>query len=142
MVGGGIDVTRDFLTGSYGRHTKTKPLKDVDIFVVLGPARLRWRGQPALGVLQEIERILVGEFGGDRVEIARRSVHVDFGVHIVDDVSDKVVSLDVVPAFEEGGYFVIPRQEPRQVDAHGPPRSTRPRQRRPTRRSGTCGSRW
>lgn len=27
----------DFLTGSYRRHTKTKRLKDVDIFVVIDP---------------------------------------------------------------------------------------------------------
>ncbi|NJL94042.1 MAG: hypothetical protein HC915_10075, partial [Anaerolineae bacterium] len=30
-----FDIDRDFLTGSYARHTKTKPLKDVDIFFVL-----------------------------------------------------------------------------------------------------------
>ena len=29
-----FDVEHDFLTGSYARHTKTKPLKDVDIFCV------------------------------------------------------------------------------------------------------------
>ena len=27
-----FDVARSFLTGSYARHTKTKPLKDIDIF--------------------------------------------------------------------------------------------------------------
>lgn len=31
-----FDVDRDFLSGSYARWTKTKPLKDVDIFCVLG----------------------------------------------------------------------------------------------------------
>ena len=31
-----FDIERDFLTGSYRRWTKTKPLKDVDIFCVLG----------------------------------------------------------------------------------------------------------
>ena len=31
-----FDITDDFLSGSYRRYTKTKPLKDVDIFCVLG----------------------------------------------------------------------------------------------------------
>ena len=31
-----FDIKRNFLTGSYKRWTKTKPLKDVDIFCVLG----------------------------------------------------------------------------------------------------------
>ena len=29
-IRGGFDVKTDFLSGSYKRHTKTKPLKDVD----------------------------------------------------------------------------------------------------------------
>ena len=28
-------IARSFLTGSYARYTKTKPLKDIDIFFVL-----------------------------------------------------------------------------------------------------------
>jgi hypothetical protein len=108
VVGDGIDVDHDFLTGSYARHTKTKPLKDVDIFVVLGKAATSWRDRPPVDVLSEVKRILDGEFGAHRVEVARRSVRVDFGVKIVDDVSDKVVSFDVVPAFEEQGHYLIP----------------------------------
>ena len=30
-----LDISQDFLTGAYGRYTKTKPLHDVDIMVVL-----------------------------------------------------------------------------------------------------------
>ena len=30
-----FDISTDFLTGSYRRHTKTKPLRDVDIMIVL-----------------------------------------------------------------------------------------------------------
>ena len=36
---GDFALDDDFLTGSYRRHTKTKPLKDVDIFCVLGEKR-------------------------------------------------------------------------------------------------------
>jgi hypothetical protein len=108
VVADGIDRDHDFLTGSYARHTKTKPLKDVDIFVVLGDGAADLRTEAPAAVLGAIKRILDPEFGDPRVEIARRSVRVDFGVRIVDDVSDKVVSFDVVPAFEEGGHYVIP----------------------------------
>jgi hypothetical protein len=108
VVGEGIHVDREFLTGSYARHTKTKPLKDVDIFVVLGSPADEWRDRSPVQILGEVKRILDAEFGSHRVEIARRSVRVDFGVRIVDDVTDKVVSFDVVPAFDEDGHFVIP----------------------------------
>ena len=30
-----LDIDVDFLTGAYRRHTKTKPLRDVDIMIVL-----------------------------------------------------------------------------------------------------------
>src|SRR4051794_3351040 len=53
-----------FLTGSYRRQTKTKRLKDVDIFVVIdstGPqAGLRQKGPLAL--LQELKDILDEKF--------------------------------------------------------------------------------
>ena len=42
-IGGGFHIDRDFLTGSYDRHTKTKPLKDVDIFFTLGSKDQHWR---------------------------------------------------------------------------------------------------
>ncbi len=34
-VRSGVKTDRDFLTGSYDRWTKTRPLKDVDVFFVL-----------------------------------------------------------------------------------------------------------
>ncbi len=43
-----FDVEGDFLTGSYARHTKTKPLKDVDIFFPLvGDSKKKWRDKGA-----------------------------------------------------------------------------------------------
>ncbi len=35
-VRAGFDIKTDFLSGSYRRHTKTKPLKYVDVFFVMG----------------------------------------------------------------------------------------------------------
>ena len=37
-IEGSWQLVDHFLTGSYARHTKTKKLKDVDIFVVVDPA--------------------------------------------------------------------------------------------------------
>ena len=36
-VTGRWDLTDNFLTGSYRRDTKTKKLKDIDIFIVIDP---------------------------------------------------------------------------------------------------------
>jgi len=41
-IRGGFEVKTDFLSGSYKRHTKTKPLKDVDVLFVLGEKE-KWR---------------------------------------------------------------------------------------------------
>ena len=41
-IRGGFDIKTDFLSGSYRRNTKTKPLKDVDVMFVLG-ADEKWR---------------------------------------------------------------------------------------------------
>src|SRR5690349_5327876 len=95
-----FEIDRDFLTGSYARHTKTKPLKDIDIFFVLGKDEQHWRTEPPVNVLQAFEKSLVKEYGRDAVELGRRSVTVDFEkrnptVH----EEGKILSIDAVPAF-------------------------------------------
>ena len=47
-VTGRWDLIDDFLTGSYRRDTKTKKLKDIDIFVVIDPdgAQAGYRTRP------------------------------------------------------------------------------------------------
>lgn len=108
QVADGIKVDTTFLTGSYRRHTKTKPLKDVDIVVVLHDDERNYLDQDPSQILKVIEDILLCHYPAHRVERQRRSVRVDFGVEIIDDVADDVVSFDVVPAFTEGDHYVIP----------------------------------
>jgi hypothetical protein len=103
---GGLDIDSDFLIGAYARHTKTKPLRDVDILVVLGD-RSHLAKHPRT-ILDEVKAILDPHYGADRVCIDRFAVRVDFGVSVVDDVSDEVVSFDVVPAFTDGDHYLIP----------------------------------
>ena len=87
----------DFLTGSYKRATKTKKLKDVDIFCVIrtdgrdGDKR-SLSPQEMLLVLQGILQI---EY--ETVRIGRRSCTVVFGED--DDEAEDIMSFDVVPAF-------------------------------------------
>lgn len=104
-----FDVETDFLTGSYSRWTKSKPLKDVDIFCVLGEKERHHRSKPPSGLLGAVETALRDKYARDRVQARRRSVCVDFGVSVVDDLTDyKVMSFDVVPAFAKDDYFEIP----------------------------------
>jgi hypothetical protein len=95
------ELEDDFLTGSYRRHTKTKKLKDVDIFVVVkrdgAQGHLRDLGPSAL--LKELKRVLDKKY--ENVVIDRMACTIDFG-------SDEIVSFDVVPAFKRkaGGYEI------------------------------------
>jgi hypothetical protein len=104
-------VDDDFLTGSYRRHTKTKPLKDVDIFVVLGASERHFRNEHPTTVLTDVRTALVAEYGEARVHFQRRSVRVDFGARLVDDLSGAVMSFDVTPAFSESDHYVIADRE-------------------------------
>lgn len=108
QVQAGIGVQTDFLTGAYARETKTKPLKDVDIFVVLSDDEADYLDRPPTAVLEAVQEILVPHYGVQRVSIAHHSVRVDFGVRVVDGLTDQVVSFDVVPAFADGDAFQIP----------------------------------
>lgn len=104
-----FSVDRDFLTGSYARYTKTKPLKDVDIFCVLGDSEKHYLDKDPNEILDEVKKPLCDKYGEEKVFVQRRSVMVDFGVDINEDMTDyRVVSFDVVPAFQTGDNYLIP----------------------------------
>jgi hypothetical protein len=104
-----FDIDRDFLTGSYARHTKTKPLKDVDIFLCLGPKERHWRNKHPQEVLAAFQKCLGDKFGNDCVELGRRSVTVEFDKsNPTADEEGKVLSNDAVPAYDLGNCYEIP----------------------------------
>lgn len=109
-----FDLVRDFLSGSYARHTKTKPLKDVDVVFVLGKKE-RWRrDKPPIETLQAFEKCLKKTYTEPgQVEIGRRSVTVEFEKsYYSEDHEGKVLSIDAVPAFESGkDEYEIPDKE-------------------------------
>lgn len=109
IVADSLDVGRSILTGSYARWTKTKPLKDVDIFEILDDGERKWRDGRPSDLLNRVAEILKPKYGGDCVTVARRSVRVDLGVTLADDdTGGKVMSFDVVPAFEKNTHYEIP----------------------------------
>jgi len=105
-----FDIDDDFLSGSYRRYTKTKPLKDVDIFCVLGPDEAHFRKEHPSNVLKAFEDALAEKYGDSAVSRQRRSVTVDFGVVVdaEDNTDYRVVSMDVIPAFADGDDYEIP----------------------------------
>jgi predicted nucleotidyltransferase len=103
-------IARSFLTGSYARYTKTKPLKDIDIFFVLKDAEKHYRNKAASAVLDDFHAELAKKYGDKCVRKQARSVNVDFGVHAdADDKTDyRIISIDAVPAFDIGSCYEIP----------------------------------
>jgi predicted nucleotidyltransferase len=87
------DIAEDFLTGSYARQTKTKPLKDVDIFVVLDPKgkQAKYAEKRPTEILEELKEILEKKWKG-KVTVDRMAAVLSYG--------DDVASFDVVPAFK------------------------------------------
>jgi hypothetical protein len=106
-IRGTFGVDRDFLTGSYDRHTKTKPLKDVDIFFALSDKEKTWRDKPAHEVLDAFVNCLRGKYGKDAVDPGRRCATVEFEKNTQDE-EGKVLSIDAVPAFELDTCYEIP----------------------------------
>jgi Second Messenger Oligonucleotide or Dinucleotide Synthetase domain len=76
-VRSGFDIKNDFLSGSYRRHTKTKPLKDVDVVFVLGDRETWRRAKPPIEMLQAFEACLETKYtdkgpGGNRAPVCQR----------------------------------------------------------------------
>jgi hypothetical protein len=55
-------IDRSFLTGSYARWTKTKPLKDVDIFFVLKASEDHYRSKAPSVVLTDFYNALAEKY--------------------------------------------------------------------------------
>jgi hypothetical protein len=95
-------LKEDFLTGSYRRETKTKKLKDVDIFVVIdgeGPqSSLRQLGPAA--VLEDLAAVLRPKYSD--VYVDDMACVIGFGR------DDEIMSFEIVPAFDriDGGYEI------------------------------------
>ena len=95
-----------FLTGSYRRDTKTKRLKDVDIFVVIDPSgdQADLRRQDPSQILAALKAVLEDRY--DDVTADGFACVVRFGP------DEEVASFDVVPAFKRtGGGYEIPDAE-------------------------------
>jgi hypothetical protein len=108
-----FSIDRDFLTGSYARHTKTKPLKDIDIFFQLSEKHSDYRKKAPSAVIDDFYTELAKKFGAKAVRKQARSINVDFGIVVdADDKTDyRVVSVDAVPAFAVGKDYEIPDTE-------------------------------
>ena len=122
-IRGGFDVKTDFLSGSYRRHTKTKPLKDVDVLFVLGAEREMASGQAAHRDAQAFDDCLKKKYTEkDQTEICRRAVTVVFEkTYYPEDHEGKVMSIDAVPAFEAASdEYEIPDKVTGHLDQDKP----------------------
>jgi hypothetical protein len=130
-----LDLERTFLTGSYARATKTKKLKDVDIFCVVsadgGDANLRQR--TPWDTLCHLQRMLAKEYTAPIPEIGRRSCSVQFSLE------DDVPTFDVVLAFASpGGGYEIPDRFEQQWIATDP----EIHKTKATEKNKQCAGKW
>lgn len=105
-----FSIANSFLTGSYARYTKTKPLKDIDIFFVMKESERHYRGKIPSVIIKDFYDALVEKYGEKAVRKQSRSVNVDFGVFVdaEDNTNYRILSVDVVPAFAHEDDYEIP----------------------------------
>lgn len=95
-------LVEHFLTGSYARHTKTKKLKDIDIFAVIDPSGpqghlAKGSGTAAVAALRKV--------------LSTRWDDLESDDHVVtiNYAGEDVASYEVAPAFpRKGGGYRIP----------------------------------
>jgi hypothetical protein len=95
-------LSDDFLTGSYARHTKTKKLKDVDLFVVIDPSGPQgsFANNSPTEALTQLRDLLATRWS---------NLFVDDNVVRVDYSGEDVASYEVAPVFErDGGGYLMP----------------------------------
>lgn len=127
------DIERSFLTGSYDRHTKIKPLTDIDIFAIIDPAGAQghYRHQPPDQIISDLVDCLDGKF--TKVEADGMAVRIALS----DD--DGQATFEVVPAFEhtDNGYEAPDPDRGRWIrtdpEAHA---------RLTSEKNGKCGLMW
>ena len=91
-----------FLTGSYRRHTKTKRLKDVDIFVVVDPAGPQGALAEGTGAaaVRALRDVLATRW--DDLDVDDNVVTINYG-------DEDVASYEVAPVFpRKGGGYTMP----------------------------------
>lgn len=95
-------LSADFLTGSYVRDTKTKKLRDVDIFLVIDPEgdQAPLRKQAPSAVLEALRKVLATKWPDSQPDV--------FACVIPFGSEDEVMSFDAVPAFAlaDGSYEI------------------------------------
>jgi hypothetical protein len=95
-------MEKTFLTGSYDRHTKTKKLKDVDIFAVIDPSGpqaylANGTGKAAATALRDV------------LATKWPDVDSDEYVAVVNYAGEDVASYEVAPVFpRDGGGYLMP----------------------------------
>jgi predicted nucleotidyltransferase len=88
-----LEVSQNFLSGSYGRKTAIRPLNDIDVFLVLkASSTLHHRSAPS-EVLGVVQAALKAIYPGKSPTIQSRSVNIEF--------SGTGIAYDVVPSFED-----------------------------------------
>ena len=101
-IEGSWKLVDHFLTGSYARHTKTKKLKDVDIFVVVAPdgpqgSLADGTGTAAVLALRDLLASRWSDLDADD-----NVVTINYG-------DEDVASYEVAPVFpREGGGYLMP----------------------------------
>ena len=93
-------LSDDFLTGSYDRHTKTKKLKDVDIFVVIDPEG------PQANLADGTGRAAVRALAD--ILSTRWSVTTDDNVALISYSDEEVASYEIAPVFAVTDGYLIP----------------------------------
>lgn len=94
-------LKQHFLTGSYDRHTKTKRLKDVDIFAVVDPSGPQGYLKNGTGraAVEELRKVLATNWN---------DVDADDYVATVHYAGEDVASYEIAPVFprDGGGYWM------------------------------------